>query len=104
MFIPAHPMHVQDGTTAIYVAAANGHLMAVKLLIAAKAQADIQNKVRFNCFFLVKTKRICIQHGWTALHRASQKGHSEIVRMLLKAKADVNIKTNVSHSVCWCAF
>ncbi len=56
MFIPAHPMHVQDGTTAIYVAAANGHLMAVKLLIAAKAQADIQNKVRFNCFFLVKQK------------------------------------------------
>ena len=38
---------VQDGTTALWVAAQNGHVRAVELLIAAKAGVDIQNKVRF---------------------------------------------------------
>ena len=38
---------VQDGTTALYVAACYGHVRAVELLIAAKARVDIQNKVRF---------------------------------------------------------
>ncbi|XP_064395741.1 ankyrin repeat domain-containing protein 39-like isoform X2 [Halichondria panicea] len=58
------------------VAAYNGDVRAVELLIAAKARVDIQ------------------KDGWTALHIASQKGHCGIVRMLLEAKANVNIKTN----------
>ncbi len=33
---------VQDGATALYVAAYNGHLRVVELLIAAKAQVDFQ--------------------------------------------------------------
>ena len=36
---------VQDGATALYFAAQNGHLRVVELLIAAKAQVDIQLKV-----------------------------------------------------------
>ncbi len=39
---------VQDGTTALFAAAQNGHLRVVEVLIAAKAQVDIQQKVRFN--------------------------------------------------------
>ena len=38
---------VQDGSTALFVAAQNGHVRAVELLIAAKAQVDIQQTVRF---------------------------------------------------------
>ena len=38
---------VQNGTTALWVAAQNGHVRAVELLIAAKAGVDIQRKVRF---------------------------------------------------------
>ncbi len=38
---------VQTGTTALWVAAQNGHVRAVELLIAAKAGVDIQRKVRF---------------------------------------------------------
>ena len=38
---------VQDGTTALWVAAQNGHVRAVEVLIAAKAGVDIQKKVRF---------------------------------------------------------
>ena len=48
---PAHHFslnYVQDGTTALFVAAQNGHLRVVEVLIAAKAQVDIQQKVRFN--------------------------------------------------------
>ena len=35
------------GTTALWVAAQNGHVRAVEVLIAAKAGIDVQNKVRF---------------------------------------------------------
>ena len=38
---------VQNGATALWVAAQNGHVRAVEVLIAAKAGIDIQNKVRF---------------------------------------------------------
>ncbi len=38
---------VQDGITALFVAAENGHVRAVELLIAAKAGVDIQKEVRF---------------------------------------------------------
>ncbi len=38
---------VQGGATALWVAAQNGHVRAVELLIAAEAQVDIQQKVRF---------------------------------------------------------
>ncbi len=37
---------VQDGTTALYVAAQSGHLRVVELLIAAKADVNIQEEVR----------------------------------------------------------
>ena len=37
--------HIQDGATALYVAAQNGHLKVVEILIAAKCQVDIQDKV-----------------------------------------------------------
>ncbi len=41
---------IQDGFTALSVAAQEGHVRAVELLIAAKAQVDIQNKVRFTAY------------------------------------------------------
>ena len=41
---------VQDGSTALYVAAQNGHLRAVGLLIAAKCKVDHQRKVRFTAY------------------------------------------------------
>ncbi len=56
----------------------------MELLIAAKAQVSIQNKVRF-CVFLLVIIFGFIQDGWTALHVASQNGHCGVVRMLLEA-------------------
>ncbi len=40
---------VQDGVTALYAAAQNGHVKAVEVLIAAKALVDIQEQVKFIC-------------------------------------------------------
>ena len=36
---------VQDGATALHVAAQNGHLRVIEVLIAAKAQVDVKDKV-----------------------------------------------------------
>ena len=38
---------IQDGWTALHKASEKGHSRVVKLLIAAKAQVDIKDKVRF---------------------------------------------------------
>ena len=44
---------VQDGATALIVAAQEGRVRAVEILIAAKAKIDIQKKVRFTICLLV---------------------------------------------------
>ncbi len=72
------------------------------MLVAAKAQLNIQEKVRFTACLLVIINFGCVQNGWTALHMASKNGHCEVVRMLLMAGADVNMKTTVSHAAWWC--
>ncbi len=86
----------------MYVAAQNGHVEAVGLLVAANAQLNIQQKVRFTACLLVIINFGCVQDGGTALHMASQEGHCEVVKMLVMAGANVNIKSNVSHTAWWC--
>ncbi len=53
---------VQDGYTALYVAAQNGHVEAVGLLVAAKANVNIQEKVRFTACLSLVIIWICT--GW----------------------------------------
>ena len=43
MYKPIDP--VQNGSTALHVAANNGHLKVVEMLLAAKCQVDLQDKV-----------------------------------------------------------
>ncbi|MHC4620631.1 MAG: ankyrin repeat domain-containing protein [Planctomycetota bacterium] len=65
-----------NGTTALMVAAQNGHMEIVKALLEAKADVNIQRKT----------------DGVTALWMAAQNGHVEVVKLLLESKADVNVK------------
>ncbi len=45
-------LHVQNGLTEeLMTAARNGHVKAVEVLIAAGAQVNSQNKVRFTAFY-----------------------------------------------------
>ncbi len=63
---------VQDGATALWLAACFGHVRAVKLLIAAKALVDI-HQVRFTVF--LKNYVICCTE-WSHSIAHSQSGGS----------------------------
>ncbi len=70
---------MQDGITALMIAAHFGHPTIVDLLINAKAPLDAQTL-----------------RGSTALFLASEKGHTECVRVLLiNSGADANIANKV---------
>jgi ankyrin repeat protein len=70
---------ISDGYTALMIAAEKGHLDAVKVLLANKAD--------------VKAKSIA---GWTALHVAAQNGHEAVVKSLLIKKPDINAKAGAN--------
>ena len=65
-----------EDTTALHQAAARGHSTAVKLLLKAKADVNVNS------------------YSGTALHMAAMNGHEAVVKLLLEAKADVNVKSN----------
>ncbi len=66
----------ERGFTALNLAASGNHPEAVKILLAAKADVNAQNK----------------RNGASALHIAADTGNHEVVKMLIEAKADVNLK------------
>ena len=59
--------YIQTGTTALYVAAQNGHLEVVEMLIAAKCQVNIQEKVSL---------RACTPQY---MHVSFQNGYSNLI-------------------------
>ncbi len=70
---------MQNGVTALMVAAYFGHPTVVSQLIDSKAHVDVQIPGA----------------GSTALYLATDEGHTECVRVLLKNGADVNIADKV---------
>ena len=71
----------EDDTTALQVAAANGHEDIVRLLLMRGAALDI-----------------CNVHGWTALMHAARNGHQTVVTLLLQNQADINARTRLGAS------
>lgn len=67
------------GTTPLMLAARNGHERIVNLLLAVKANPDLQDK-----------------GGKAALMYASQQGHGPVVQLLLDKGAQVDLKTKVN--------
>ena len=68
----------EDGFTALIVAAKQGHVEIVKLLLNFECNVDIQEKLL----------------GYTALIYASEYGHEEIFDLLLDHDCNVNIQSN----------
>eukprot|EP00931_Biecheleriopsis_adriatica_P047660 TRINITY_DN27496_c0_g2_i1.p1 TRINITY_DN27496_c0_g2~~TRINITY_DN27496_c0_g2_i1.p1 ORF type:complete len:186 (+),score=32.56 TRINITY_DN27496_c0_g2_i1:24-560(+) len=68
---PASPN--ESGSTPLHEAAYGGHLEVCELLLAARAEANEQDK-----------------WGASALHHAASRGHQAVVQLLLAHKADVN--------------
>lgn len=69
------------GETPLMLAAKNGHVDAVKLLLERGAQINARNPETPDS-----------KKGMTALMLAAQQGHDEVVRVLLEHGADVTIK------------
>ena len=64
------------------IAAKNGHVRAVEMLIAAKAQVDFKTKVRFTaCLLILGVYRMVGRHCTWPVRMVG------VVRILLEAKA-----------------
>ncbi|KAM4874323.1 cortactin-binding protein 2 isoform 3-T4 [Thomomys bottae] len=99
----------EDGHSALYSAAKNGHTDCVRLLLNAEARIDAADKNgftplcaaaaqgHFECVELLIAYDANIDHaaagGQTPLYLACKHGNKECIRLLLEAGSDRNIKT-----------
>ncbi|KAI1316506.1 Glycerophosphocholine phosphodiesterase [Mortierella claussenii] len=70
----------EDGESCLIIAAKNGHVECVKMLIAGTGNgsgANLELRERY--------------YGWTALHLAAIENHPEVVKVLLAAGANPNV-------------
>jgi ankyrin repeat protein len=74
------------GQTALFLAASNGHLRCVTMLLDAKAGANVLSP-----------------NGGSSLMAASNYGHLAVVNALIEARADMNAVTDKGISVLHCA-
>ncbi len=92
-------MTLQNGWTAVYWASINGHDEVVRVLLAARATANTQNKVGFvvqTHFPLFTLFSSYVQWGQTPLYTASFYGHQKCVELLIDAGASVDVPKEVS--------
>ncbi|MDM7986245.1 MAG: ankyrin repeat domain-containing protein [Smithella sp.] len=83
-------VNVKDeaGLTALMIAAINGRVQTVDLLIAKGADVNVEDKV-----------------GETALMKAAMNGHQQTVDLLIRRGADVNVEDNYGKTaLCWAEF
>ncbi len=78
----------RSGAPALFFAVAHNYCDVVKVLLAAKANPNIQNYMAINGLTMDRSKH----EGATAIMLASMQGYSECVKALIAAKADLNIK------------
>ena len=96
-------LSLQDGATALFWASRNGHDEIVRVLLAAKATVNTQNKVGF----VVQTHFLqfpftlfssYVQWGETSLWIASFYGHQKCMELLIDPGANVDVPNEVSVS------
>lgn len=79
----ANVPHPRTGATALHVAAAKGYTKVLSLLLAGRADVDMQDN-----------------DGWTPLHAAAHWGQKEAAQMLVTSLADMDVK-NYAVSLCF---
>ncbi|XP_058719472.1 cortactin-binding protein 2-like isoform X1 [Poecile atricapillus] len=100
----------EDGYSALYSAATNGHTDCVRLLLAAEAQVDAADKNGFTplcsavaqghvkCAELLIMYQADINHaaerGQTPLYLACKNGNNDCIKLLLEGGADRTVKTS----------
>ncbi|XP_014456493.2 cortactin-binding protein 2 isoform X1 [Alligator mississippiensis] len=99
----------EDGYSALYSAAMNGHTDCVRLLLTAEAQVDAADKNGFTplcsavaqghtkCAELLIMYQADVNHaaerGQTPLYLTCRNGNNECIKLLLEAGADRSVKT-----------
>ncbi|KFV58806.1 Cortactin-binding protein 2, partial [Tyto alba] len=100
----------EDGYSALYSAATNGHTDCVRLLLTAEAQVDAADKNGFTplcsavaqghvkCAELLIMYQADINHaaerGQTPLYLACKNGNNDCIKLLLESGADRTVKTS----------
>ncbi|XP_068258364.1 LOW QUALITY PROTEIN: cortactin-binding protein 2 [Nyctibius grandis] len=100
----------EDGYSALYSAATNGHTDCVRLLLTAEAQVDAADKNGFTplcsavaqghvkCAELLIMYQADINHaaerGQTPLYLACKNGNNDCIKLLLEGGADRTVKTS----------
>uniref|UniRef100_A0A8D0FL52 Cortactin binding protein 2 n=1 Tax=Strix occidentalis caurina TaxID=311401 RepID=A0A8D0FL52_STROC len=100
----------EDGYSALYSAATNGHTDCVRLLLSAEAQVDAADKNGFTplcsavaqghvkCAELLIMYQADINHaadrGQTPLYLACKNGNNDCIKLLLEGGADRTVKTS----------
>ena len=93
MYVP------QDGSTALMMAAEQGHIEAVHALLKHKADVDIQRKVSvfYSKHYLYSyITHTVVQDGNTALSFSASNDQIDVVEALLQHNANVNMQNSVS--------
>jgi ankyrin repeat protein len=68
-------LQLNDGCTALYIAAERGHSAVTKELIDASCNMDLPD-----------------EYGTTPLHIAAQKGHASVTEQLIEALCDIDLQ------------
>ncbi|KAM6436505.1 cortactin-binding protein 2 isoform 2-T2 [Liasis olivaceus] len=100
----------EDGCSALYSAARNGHTDCVRLLLTSEAQVDLIDKNGFTPLCSAVAQGHCksaellimyhanvnhaAERGETPLHLACRNGNTECVKLLLEAGADRSVDTH----------
>jgi ankyrin repeat protein len=90
-------MFFRYGQTALHLAAYNGHLGAIQVLLSAGAEVNSKDKtsapttektaLKFKYYSLM-----FFRYGFTALHYAADYGHLDSCRLLVEARADLSLR------------
>lgn len=95
---------LQDGASALHLAAMNGHRAIVEILIKSNLNKELKDlEVKFcyeaqihcraSCF--LSTLSLLLQTGETALHKSAFHGQSEVLQLLLQKGADKEARSKV---------
>jgi ankyrin repeat protein len=91
------PVNVKDGMTALHVAASDGDLDTVVLILSSFESGSVSGSDNYDMLHARDA------NDWQAIHEAATAGHLEVLKYLVDKGADVGAMTKEGGSVLWWA-